>query len=83
VIGVEPQRRLTLQFGMKAPGAGVFEFEISPDANGLTRVTATAYWHPAGVWGLLYWYAMIPAHLFLFRGLTRAICRRAETAMAQ
>ena len=42
-----------------------------------TRVTATAYWHPAGVWGLVYWYLLIPAHVFIFRGLTRAILRRA------
>jgi hypothetical protein len=41
-------------------------------------VGATAYWHPAGVAGLLYWYALEPAHLFLFRGLTRAIISRAS-----
>jgi hypothetical protein len=41
-------------------------------------VSATAYWHPAGVAGLLYWYALVPAHLFLFRGLTRALERRAS-----
>ena len=30
VIGIEPERRLTLAFGMRAPGAGVLEFEIEP-----------------------------------------------------
>jgi hypothetical protein len=30
--------------------------------------------------GLLYWYSLVPAHLFLFRGLTRAIQRRASAA---
>ncbi len=83
VIGVEPERRLTLSFGMRAPGAGVLEFEIEPlpsQAGGpRTRVTATAYWHPAGVWGLLYWLSMEPAHQVIFRGLTREIARRAET----
>ena len=78
VIGLEPERRLTLQFGMEAPGAGVLEFELEPLASGDTRVTATAYWHPRGVWGLAYWYALVPAHLFLFRGFTAAIARRAE-----
>jgi hypothetical protein len=43
----------------------------------MTRVSATAYWHPAGVWGLAYWYALVPAHAFIFKGLTRAILRRA------
>lgn len=78
VIGMEPERRLTLHFGMKAPGAGVLEFEIAPESDGRTRLTATAYWHPAGVWGLMYWYSLEPAHLVIFKGLTREICRRAE-----
>ena len=83
VIGVDPERRLTLSFGMRAPGAGVLEFEIEPlpdqPEGPRTRVTATAYWHPAGVWGLLYWLSMEPAHQVIFRGLTREIARRAET----
>jgi uncharacterized protein YbjT (DUF2867 family) len=78
VIGVEPERRLTLAFGMKAPGAGVLEFEIEEVAPGERRLAATAYWHPAGVWGLLYWYAMFPAHLVLFDALVKAIARRAQ-----
>jgi uncharacterized protein YbjT (DUF2867 family) len=80
VIGVEPERRLTLAFGMRAPGAGVLELELNPVADGRTRVTATAYWHPAGVWGLLYWYSLEPAHRIIFDGLAREICRRAEAA---
>ncbi|MCG6896730.1 MAG: SDR family oxidoreductase [Thiocapsa sp.] len=78
VIGAEPERRLSLAFGMRAPGAGVMEFELTPRPEGGTRLTATAYWHPAGVWGLLYWYSLEPLHLIVFKGLTRAICRRAE-----
>lgn len=79
VIGLEPQKQLTLAFGMKAPGAGVLEFEISPAAE-RTRITVSAYWHPAGLWGLLYWYALAPAHRFIFKGLTRALATRAEQA---
>ena len=75
---MEPRRRLTLMMEMKAPGAGVLEFEVKAEGGGRTRVTATAYWHPAGVWGLLYWYALVPVHLLIFRGMTRAIARRAE-----
>lgn len=78
VIGVEPGRRLTLAFGMRAPGAGVLELEVTPLGPDRTRLAATAYWHPAGVWGLLYWLSMEPAHQVIFRGLSREICRRAE-----
>ena len=78
VIGVEPERRLTLNFGLKAPGSGILEFELEPLPGGGTRLTETAYWHPQGVWGLLYWAALVPFHLFVFAGMTRAIARRAE-----
>ena len=78
VIALEPGRRLTLLMEMKAPGAGVLEFVVRPGPDGQgSTVNATAYWHPAGVLGLVYWYALVPAHLFLFRGLTREIQRLA------
>ncbi|HET9023855.1 MAG TPA: SDR family oxidoreductase [Burkholderiaceae bacterium] len=82
VIGIERERRLTLSFGMRAPGAGILEFEIEPQADGRSRLTVTAYWHPLGVWGLLYWYALVPAHLFIFDRMTHAIARRAEAPEA-
>ena len=78
VIGMEPEKRLTLLFGMRAPGAGVLEFSLAPVAGG-TRITATAYWHPAGAWGLLYWYPLAPFHRLIFERMTRAIARRAES----
>jgi uncharacterized protein YbjT (DUF2867 family) len=77
VIGVDPGARLTLLFEMKTPGSGVVEMEVAGQ-SGRSRVTVTGYFHPAGVWGLLYWYALLPAHALLFRGLARAIARRAE-----
>jgi hypothetical protein len=76
VIGLEPDRRLTLAMEMKGPGTGVLEFIVRPDADGGTSVSATAYWDPAGIAGRLYWLVLIPAHLFIFRGLTRSIIRR-------
>jgi uncharacterized protein YbjT (DUF2867 family) len=78
VVALEPERHLTLQFGMRAPGSGVLEFDIVPVAHGGSRLGITAYWHPHGVWGLSYWYAMVPAHLFIFRGMADAIARQAQ-----
>ncbi len=83
VIALEPGRRLTLLMEMKAPGAGVLEFLVEPqgdDGDAGASVSATAYWHPAGVWGLIYWYALVPAHAYIFAGLTRSILRRAALA---
>lgn len=78
VLAVEPGRRLTLHFGMRAPGSGVLEFEVEPREGAGTRLAVTAYWHPQGVWGLLYWYAMVPAHRMLFRRMSRAMLQRAQ-----
>lgn len=83
VIGVEHEKRLTLRMHMGAPGAGVLEFELDALSPTRTRVTATAYWHPAGVRGLLYWYSLIPAHLVIFDGLTRTLLERAAAATPQ
>ena len=81
VIALEPGRRLTLLMEMKAPGAGVQELVVQPAADGPgSTLTATAYWHPAGAAGLAYWYALVPAHRYIFRGLTRAVMRRASAA---
>lgn len=78
VIAVEPGRRLTLLMEMRAPGAGVLEFTL--DERGEERhIGVQAYWHPAGVWGLLYWYVTLPFHSVLFRGMARAIATRAES----
>jgi len=80
VIGADPPQRLTLAFGMKAPGAGVLEFEVAPVGPAHARITVTAYWHPAGAPGLLYWYAFAPSHALIFHGMARAIALRAEEA---
>jgi len=79
VIALEPGRRLTLLMEMKAPGAGVLEFVVRPDGGGEgSSLTVTAYWHPAGVAGLLHWYSRVPVHAYLFGGMARAIMRRAS-----
>lgn len=81
VLIAEPAHRLSLVFGMKAPGHGVLEFVVAGMGGG-TRLSATAYWEPDGVAGLLYWRAMQPAHILLFRRLTAEICHRAEAGQA-
>jgi uncharacterized protein YbjT (DUF2867 family) len=77
VIAAEPEKRLTLLMEMRGPGAGVLEFVIR-DRDDRRTLSATAYWHPAGPAGLIYWYSLLPIHAILFRGLTAAIAKRAE-----
>ena len=79
VVALEPGRRLTLLAEMRMPGAAVLEFETVPDPTGGTTIAVTAYFNPAGVWGLLYWLALIPIHRRIFGGLAEGLARRAET----
>ena len=77
VIIVEPEKALTLLFGMKAPGLGRLSFTLV-DKGTHRELDVRAWWHPHGMPGLIYWLLMIPAHLFIFRGMARRIARLAE-----
>ncbi|MGL6315122.1 DUF2867 domain-containing protein [Vibrio sp. WXL103] len=76
VIRCEAPSFLSLLFGMKGPGLGRLEVQIE-ELGDKRRLSVTAWWHPKGFRGLLYWFAMMPAHLFIFRGMVRAIAKKA------
>ena len=78
VILCEEPRFLSLLFGMKGPGLGRLEFTIE-DLGDRRRLNVTAWWHPQGLRGLLYWFAMMPAHLFIFKGMVKAIDRKTKS----
>jgi len=75
VIGLQENAFLSLLLGMKAPGLGRLEFNIE-DRGEYRLLDIRAWWHPAGFSGLVYWYAMMPAHLFIFKGMAKAIAKR-------
>lgn len=77
VISLEENHFLSLLFGMKAPGLGRLEFTIN-DHGDHRSVDIRAWWHPKGFKGLLYWFAMMPAHLFIFRGMTLQLVKRCK-----
>jgi uncharacterized protein YbjT (DUF2867 family) len=77
VITKKPLRQLALMFGMKAPGLGRLTFSIK-DLGDRRQLDVRAWWHPAGFSGLLYWFVMMPAHLFIFRGMAKRITQLAE-----
>lgn len=77
VIRCEEEAFISLLFGMKGPGLGRLEFTIQ-DLGDKRALNVTAWWHPQGFKGLLYWFAMMPAHLFIFKGMVKAIVRKAK-----
>jgi len=77
VIIVEPEKELALLFGMKAPGLGRLCFTLA-DNGDHRQLDVRAWWHPHGMPGLFYWLLMIPAHVFIFRGMAKRIVALAE-----
>jgi uncharacterized protein YbjT (DUF2867 family) len=64
--------RLLLFAEMKLPGEAWLEFNI--DKNHLLHQTAT--FRPSGVWGRIYWYAMLPFHGLIFNGMIKNIVKQ-------
>jgi uncharacterized protein YbjT (DUF2867 family) len=75
VEAVEPGRLLRLRAELKLPGRAWLEFEVEPEGRG-SLVRQTAIFDPAGLSGLLYWYALHPLHRFVFAGMLRGIALR-------
>ncbi|WED28108.1 SDR family oxidoreductase [Vibrio sp. DW001] len=76
VIRCEKNQFISLLFGMTAPGLGRLECTIK-DHGDYRELDVRAWWHPQGFRGLLYWFAMMPAHLFIFKGMVKAIVNKA------
>ncbi|MBE0488631.1 MAG: DUF2867 domain-containing protein [Halomonas sp.] len=74
---VRPGERLILLSSLRAPGEGGMEITLEPDTAGGSRITLVLHWHPAGVWGLLYWFLLWPAHAVVLRAFLRGLGRAA------
>ena len=79
VVGIERDRRLTLRAEMKLPGVALLEFRITPrpGSPNVCHLEQEAKFQPRGLLGLLYWYAVLPLHGFVFRGMLAGIRREA------
>jgi uncharacterized protein YbjT (DUF2867 family) len=76
VEAVEEDRLLRLLAEMKLPGRAWLQFEVEPNGTGST-IRQTAIYDPIGLAGLAYWYAVWPAHGYIFGGMIREIAKRA------
>lgn len=77
VTGLDEGRRLELRAEMRLPGEATLMFEVAPDRSGCV-LTQTARFKPRGLVGLAYWYAVVPLHGTVFRGMLLGIKRVAE-----
>jgi hypothetical protein len=62
------QKRLLLFAEMRLPGDAWLEFRIRGDL-----LYQEATFRPRGIFGRMYWFAMLPFHFFIFRGMLSKI----------
>ena len=65
---------------MKLPGMAWLEFNVEGAGATPSCLMQTARFYPRGLFGIVYWYGIYPVHMLVFRGLAKAIARRAEKA---
>ena len=78
VAAVEPPHRLQLAAEMKLPGNAWLEFTTTPTSTG-TQLRQTAYFRPRGLFGRLYWLALVPFHSLIFQRMAKQIVATAES----
>ncbi len=77
VVAIEKDHFLMLSAEMKLPGKAVLQFRLKTIDQRHTELIQTAYFLPRGLAGLLYWYAVLPFHHFVFNGMLRGIAEAA------
>ena len=71
LLANKAEKRLLLYAEMKLPGEAWLEFKITDD----NTLIQTATFRPLGVWGRIYWYAVLPFHGFIFKGMINNIAK--------
>ena len=66
---------IRLKAEMKVPGKAWLQYDIVENKNNC-KLTQTAFFAPKGLLGLLYWYSLFPIHIFIFKGMIKAIKNR-------
>lgn len=83
VSAIDSPRYLELTAEMKVPGVATLTFQLEPDAGGRgTQLEMTARFRPKGLFGIAYWYGVLPFHGIVFRSMLGGIVRAAEVRAA-
>ena len=77
VEAYEPDRLLRLRAEMRMPGRAWLQFEVVGDEHG-SEIRQTALFDPVGLAGLFYWYALLPLHKLVFRGMLEGIANAGQ-----
>lgn len=77
ILRTEPPARLSLAAEMKMPGRAVLDLQLRPVGKKQIELCLVSRFRPQGLAGLLYWYSLYPWHVILFKGMLKAIGRKA------
>ena len=55
----------------------MLEFQIEPRGENQCLLRQSALFQPRGLFGMIYWYAVVPLHHIVFRGMLRGIQKEA------
>ncbi|MFI6646960.1 SDR family oxidoreductase [Streptomyces sp. NPDC050529] len=78
---IEPVRLLRLRAEMRLPGLAWLEMYVETDGEGRTRYRQRALFHPRGLLGHAYWWAVSPFHAVVFGGMARNITQAAAKGL--
>lgn len=77
VEAVERPSLVRLRAEMRLPGQAWLEWRIEREDDGRTRIRQRALFHPRGVVGRAYWYALVPFHVLIFKRMCQRIAQAA------
>jgi hypothetical protein len=78
IIEYQENKSILLLAEMNVWGIAWLKFEVSDSGENQSHLTQTAYYYPRGLTGIFYWYSVYPIHNIVFKGLSKAIVRKAE-----
>lgn len=70
IFADKAKQKLLLYAEMRLPGEAWLEFKIEEN-----KLKQTATFRPRGIWGRLYWYAVLPFHGFIFSGMINKLVK--------
>ena len=82
VLDVKPPLNLILLAEMKLPGEALLNFELVPGEK-RTELRLGTRFRPTGLYGILYWYSLLPFHNLLFGGLLNELAKRVGKKIVQ
>jgi hypothetical protein len=78
----QPPVLLRLRAEMKLPGLAWIEWRLEATSETTTHLRQRAVFHPHGLAGHAYWWAVAPFHAFVFPPMIRGMAKEAEAMQA-